>query len=63
MELINKIDETFKFENKEIRISGTCEKPWFVAKDICDILELTNITESLRNVPEKWRTSVLMKYI
>lgn len=56
MELINKIDETFKFENKEVRISGTYEKPWFVAKDICDILELTNITNSLRNIPKKWMT-------
>jgi len=56
MELINKIDETFKFENKEIRISGSYNEPLFVAKDICDILDLSNITNSLRNIPEKWMT-------
>jgi prophage antirepressor-like protein len=56
MELINNIDDTLRFENKEIRIRGTFENPWFVAKDICDILELTNITNSLRNIPEKWMT-------
>ena len=55
MELINIIDETFKFEGKQIRVVGTNEKPWFVAKDICNILELTNITEALKNIPEKWR--------
>jgi prophage antirepressor-like protein len=56
MELINKIDETFKFENKEIRLSGSYNEPLFVAKDICDVLELSNITNSLRNIPEKWMT-------
>ena len=57
MELINIIDETFKFEGKQIRVIGTIENPWFVAKDICNILELTNITEALKNIPEKWRGS------
>jgi prophage antirepressor-like protein len=61
MELINKIDETFKFDNKEIRVTGTSENPFFIAKDICDILGLTNITEALRNIPEKWRTSEILK--
>ena len=56
MELINQIDETFKFENKEIRVFGSYNEPWFVAKDICDILELSNITNALRNIPEKWMT-------
>ena len=56
MELINKIDGTFKFENKEIRLSGSYNEPLFVAKDICDVLELSNITNSLRNIPEKWMT-------
>ena len=28
---------------------------WFVAKDICNILELTNITETLRNIPENMK--------
>ena len=56
MELINSIDETFKFENKEIRVIGSYQEPWFVAKDICDILELSNTTNALRNIPEKWMT-------
>jgi prophage antirepressor-like protein len=56
MDLICKIDETFNFDNKEIRVIGTNDEPWFVAKDICDILGLTNITNSLRNIPENWMT-------
>ena len=66
MELINSIDESFMFDNKTIRVMGTTDEPWFVAKDVCDILELTNITESLKNIRESHKqiknlTSVLMK--
>ena len=60
-ELIYEIDKTFNFENKLLRVIGTYGEPWFVAKDICDILGLSNITEALRNIPEKWRTSEIMK--
>ncbi len=61
MELINQIDETFKFDNKDIRVIGSYNEPWFVAKDICDILGLKNVTESLRNIPEKWRVSEILR--
>lgn len=33
------INQIFKFESKEIRILGTNDKPWFVTKDIAEILE------------------------
>ena len=66
MELINKIDETFKINDKEIRILGSYNEPLFVAKDICDVLGLSNITEALKNIPQKWKkienlTSVSLK--
>jgi prophage antirepressor-like protein len=63
MELIKNIDETFCFEKKEVRVIGTYNEPRFVAKDICDILELKNITEAIRNIPEKWRTSEILKCV
>jgi len=39
----------FKFDNKQIRTTGTIEEPFFVVKDIADILELGNY----RNVYSK----------
>ena len=60
MELINSIDETFKFDNKEIRVLGNYHEPLFVAKDICNILGLSNVTEAIRNIPEKWKCSESM---
>ena len=66
MELIKSIDESFMFENKTVRVIGSYNEPWFVAKDICDILSLSNITESLKSLNENWKqvknlTSVKLK--
>jgi prophage antirepressor-like protein len=55
MELINQIDTTFNFNTNSIRVLGNPNSPLFVAKDICNILELTNVTEALKNIPEKWK--------
>ena len=55
MELIKQIDETVSFNEKNIRVIGSYEEPWFVAKDICNILELPNITNAIKILPEKWR--------
>jgi prophage antirepressor-like protein len=57
-ELIEKIDMTLSFNKNTIRILGTHDKPIFVAKDICKILGISNITEAMRKIPEKWRGSV-----
>jgi len=55
MELINKIDQTIMFEKNQVRIIGTCEDPWFVVKDICNILDIKDNRSALRTIPEKWK--------
>ena len=47
--------EIHNFENKNVRIVGTYQDPWFAVKDICTILDLSNASASLRNIPEKWK--------
>lgn len=49
--------EIYCFENKNMRIIGDYINPWFAVKDICSILELTNVTIAINNIPEKWRGS------
>lgn len=61
MDLIKSIDEAFLFEKNKIRIFGNFDKPLFVAKDICDVLGLSNITEALKHIPEKWMGSLPVK--
>lgn len=53
MELINKIDETISFDEKNIRIIGSHQEPWFVAKDICNVLEIKDNRSALRIIPDK----------
>jgi prophage antirepressor-like protein len=38
-----------------VKLVGTYEEPWFVAKDICDILEIVDTSATLRKVPEEWK--------
>ena len=57
-DLVNKIDETFNFNASTIRVIGNHEEPWLVAKDICDILGLKNITNALLNIPDKQRSLI-----
>lgn len=41
--------QQFDFKGDQVRILGDKKgEPWFVAKDVCDILELNNVTEALR---------------
>lgn len=53
--------QVFAFEQQEVRIVEQDGVPWWVAKDVCDVLGLGNITETLRNLDEDELTSVILK--
>lgn len=41
--------QRFDFKGAALRtLTDEAGEPWFVAKDVCDILELSNVTEALR---------------
>ncbi len=58
MELIKEMDEKLTFNKKEVRLVGTYEEPWFVAKDICEILELGNVTKAMLKIPNEWKGTI-----
>ena len=37
----------FKFESKSIRTLAINNEPWFVAKDVCDTLKISNVSDAL----------------
>lgn len=43
----------FSFQNQNIRVLGTPENPWFVAKDICNILEIKNASDTLSRLDDE----------
>ena len=52
---------TFNFGNLPVRTKIINNEPWFVAKDVCDVLGLSNITEALRNLEDDELTSEILK--
>ena len=55
MELINEIDETITFNKNVIRVIGSYNEPWFVAKDVCEILEIKDVSMALTKISDKWK--------
>lgn len=44
---------THHFESKPIRVvTGTDGEPWFVAPDVCRVLEMSDVTSALRVLDE-----------
>lgn len=41
---------SFIYETGKIRVAVIDNEPWFVAKDVCDILELSEVSNSLKRL-------------
>lgn len=52
--------QIFNYNNNQIRTEMIDSEPWFCAKDVCDVLELNNISEATRGLREKDLTSVVL---
>jgi hypothetical protein len=42
----------FTYEDQAVRTVLIDDEPWFIAKDVCDVLGIANPRETLRNFPE-----------
>jgi len=52
--------ETFDFNTVPVRVLLRDEQPWFVAADVCRVLELANVTEATRSLDGDELDSVIM---
>jgi prophage antirepressor-like protein len=51
------LSQIFTFDDKPIIVLGTPDKPFFVGKQICDILEYKNTARTLNlHIEDKWKT-------
>ena len=46
------LENVFKYNHQEVRIIFIKNEPWFVAKDLCKILEIGNITKTLSRLDD-----------
>lgn len=42
----------FNFDAQAVRVVGTAESPWFIAKDVCAVLEIGNSRQSLATLED-----------
>ena len=61
MDLVKTIDDTFLFDEKELRVVGEMNDPWFVTKDICKILDIKDNRSGLRIIQEECKKEFTIK--
>ena len=54
----NKNVTLFDYKNIKVRTVIIDGDVWFVAKDVCDVLELTNPTEAIKSLSDKMKMTL-----
>ncbi|HHF4171140.1 TPA: Bro-N domain-containing protein [Haemophilus influenzae] len=49
---------TFNFESNSIRTLVINNEPWFVAKDVCDTLKISNISDALLKLDDDEKATI-----
>jgi len=50
---VNELQKVFKYSDIEVRTLVKDGEPWFVAKDVCDILDIQNSRQALERISDK----------
>lgn len=53
---MSRIQNIFNFKGNEVRVVMNNDEPWFVAKDVCDVLEIANPTQALHRLDDDERS-------
>ncbi|TES48053.1 phage antirepressor KilAC domain-containing protein [Shouchella lehensis] len=59
---MNDLMKVFSYESSEIRTVVQDGKPWFVAKDVCEILGITNVSKAVMTLNNKFKTTLTLSY-
>jgi prophage antirepressor-like protein len=51
-EVMNELQKVFNYHNREVRTVIIENEPWFVAKDVCEVLEIGNTTMAVQRLPD-----------
>ena len=49
---------TFNFESKSIRTLSINNEPWFIAKDLCDTLKISNVSDALLKLDDDEKATI-----
>ena len=56
---MNQLQKAFNYEGKNVRTVVLDGEPWFVAKDVCDALEIANSRDAMARVDDDEKGVVL----
>ncbi|MCJ8008938.1 BRO family protein [Lederbergia wuyishanensis] len=57
---MNQLQRVFDYKGQEIRTVMHNNEPWFVAKDVCDILEISNSRHALTRLEDEEKADVVL---
>ena len=57
---MNQLSKVFDYQDKQVRTVTQGGEPWFVAKDVCEILEISKHRDAISRLPEFMRGSVVV---
>lgn len=52
--------QMFNFENNSVRVIQKDVEPWFVAKDVCDILGIKNVSDAVIKLNDNFKTTIAL---
>lgn len=59
---MNQLQQVFNYGIKEVRTVFVDNELWFVAKDACDVLELTNPSKAISTIDDDEKTTLTISY-
>jgi len=57
---MNQLAKVFDYQDKQVRTVIKDNEPWFVAKDVCEILEIGNVTDVVSRLSEKMKATSIV---
>ena len=56
--------QTFDFKGAALRtLTDEAGEPWFVAKDVCNILEISNVSDAISKLDDDEKSNIAISYI
>ena len=57
---MSNLPQVFNYKNQQVRVIIVNGMPWWVAKDVCEVLDISNYRDAVSRLDEDERGSVLV---
>ncbi len=58
--MMNELERIFEYSGVQVRTIVQDGEPWFVAKDVCDVLEIGNTSQSLSRLDDDEKNTIIL---